>query len=144
MNLPRILPLLISLLFGILPKCNDARNRGGPSTHRVRRSIDHRIDYDASGDFKPIRITVKRGLTDGLDDTHVQRLVDVVNEAVKRIESAVNVNRVVGNLRLARPGGCKQVFTSGANRDKCASMGPGYRGDKCLDGFTIPDDHQVH
>ena len=142
MNLHSLLLVFILLILGIIPTPH-ARNRGGPSPRRVRRSINHRVEYDPNSGFRPIRITVVRGVTDGLNATHVRTLDFVVGEAVKRVESTVNVNRVIGKLRLARPGGCKQVFTSGANKEKCASMMEGYRGDFCLDDFKIPNDHQV-
>ena len=142
MNLSLHYLALVSFVLGIIPAPH-ARSRGGPSPSRVRRSINHRVEYDMSGGFRPIRITVVRGVTDGLNATQDRKLDYVVAEAVKRVQSAVNVNRVVGKLRLARPGGCKQVFTSGVNREKCASMMESYRGDFCLDDFKIPNDHQV-
>ena len=110
---------------------------------RRHRSIVNRVDYGSPARFRPIRISVVRGVTNALNATQVQTLDHVVAEAVNRIQSTVKVNRVVGKLRLARPGGCKQLFTYGVNKDKCASVMEGYRGDFCLDDFKIPSEHQV-
>ena len=135
--------LLLLVLSG-LSAFVDAASVSSSRHHRHRRSISHQIPYDPSPDsLLPIRISVVRGVTDGLDASQVRTLDSVVQRAVERLESLINVRRVVGNLKLARPGGCKQFFTYGANKDKCASAMDGYRGDFCSDDFLIPNEHQV-
>jgi len=127
----RLLLLLIPILFAF------------PTSSDIATTLSYSHPVDAYEKFRPIRIRVHLGVTTGLNQTHLNTLDTVVTEAIKRVSSALNVNRVRGRLRLSRPGGCLRVHTSGSNMDKCAVMVPGYSGDYCLDGFRIPDKHQV-
>lgn len=130
----------------ILLCLSDLTKDGGTSQlRRTKRSATTHVSYDDLNpeDFQPIRISVKRGVTTGLDATQIQTLDDVVGEAVKRIQSAVAVHRVQGRLFLARPAGCKFSHLHGINKNRCAEQVEGYNGDFCLDDFRIPDEDQV-
>ncbi|KAL3857315.1 hypothetical protein ACJMK2_011994 [Sinanodonta woodiana] len=75
-----------------------------------------------------------------LDKADVGVLKSAVFDAIDFFQNTLSVLRLTGPLVLKRTG-CRSSWQNGTNAGKCSYLIQGYRFEKCLDEFSIPNEH---
>ncbi|KAJ8044667.1 Leishmanolysin-like peptidase [Holothuria leucospilota] len=93
--------------------------------------------------YKPIRVKPFVCTTEiPMQAKEIERVESIAESAISIVRRMLKVYPVEGALVFSRaPGACSQVYLSGVNQNKCAVKNLAYKGEECLDGYLIPDNH---
>ncbi|CAH1791749.1 unnamed protein product [Owenia fusiformis] len=109
-------------------------------SHKETDSGSPRVKRAPAELYSPIRIHTYYGdIGVELNDIEQERLKTIIQEGVRKITKILSV-LPVRKLLLSRDA-CAGVHSRGPNKGRCGAMERGYRGEKCLNEFYIPDEH---
>ncbi|KAL5009194.1 hypothetical protein ScPMuIL_014775 [Solemya velum] len=112
---------------------------GGFDNKFKRSSLSNRETED--GQYAPIRIRPYfLDLEIELETSEIEKLKSIVNRVISYTKKILQVIPVTGPLLLNRSG-CRSKWREGPNKNRCSLVKRSYSGEKCLNFFSIPQQH---